>query len=979
MGKLFGREKKTTEEDEENISAFLRGPSDKSQLTGASLPVLSKIDTSNARRWPTAAEVNRLREPSRRRSASPKRSKKGHVRFTEKEPEIIGEGGDEADSPTMEISDRKRSSSHPPVIQQYPSGRSSQAISFRSGRSPSPKAVAQRTQAEMRADEGRALTLRLDSNSTNEPPPVENDHQSNNSLAPLPIRPDPAYKPSRTTSTSSRQVNVEDGETRPKEALPSTAKSLTHSFHAISVTAVDNAFQEFSDRVKHLSKLFELSASSTSPITATSFEDLVATASWWFLRGRMNIENTVKDQPSSAQGRNNNYNILRQQGHTDLAKALWIVSDVISQRPEIGAHRVHELHALIKTVRDAGREYLADALDRCQSIYTNIGKVAVSMKRHDCLPLPVEETLLSQSIDNTIWIAYPSFTFDIQAILSGQNSGSLSQVAMSSRKISDLMPLGDTREAFVYSRIWVDVFLIEGIESQQFRYSSILSITRLHKEKGLTLMIASQTCQVALCIQSNKATGLTWNDVTWQTRVNAIDIKLSKGFVARVQCSPSDFKMFWNMYDYTSKVHAGFQPQKNEDIALEMNIKAFQYFSGESQSRGFPKEPIPKCHVRIFEKKQTELGGYGARSKHRGFRIAITTHASTRNLNGVTHELSTQRPIEYSFMRGEDGSPALLLSINEKAAAKKSTMVLNFDDSHKRSELHNCITGGARKEETVSMYIPVKHFSVTAASPLCPLKGDNTLNNIFAWQGIRIINASNVESESQQLVPSEGLRITIDSKTGSVTDRINVGPGELRLWLSAQPAVNEINLLRQPEEDLTISVLESQVSKEVPRELSDLLGAISKSQTIRKYGFSTIEDLHIFQTAITGFSILFDSIAESFSISRRRMVVPIHKKWEASVARVQVLRQNKVVQLAAFFENFSHGKCMNFVLKMTDTFESFNRNGKFYIRIIDAKFAALDEADEDIKKDFVCLDIPDYPGEHDDITITFESETSTFI
>jgi hypothetical protein len=87
------------------------------------------------------------------------------------------------------------------------------------------------------------------------------------------------------------------------------------------------------------------------------------------------------------------------------------------------------------------------------------------------------------------------------------------------------------------------------------------------------------------------------------------------------------------------------------------------------------------------------------------------------------------------------------------------------------------------------------------------------------------------------------------------------------------------------------------------------------------------------------------------------------------------------VQLAAFFENFSHGECMNFILKMTDAFESFTRNGKFCIRIVDAKFSALkdgDEADEDISKKFVCLDMPDYPGEHDDITITFDSETGGF-
>lgn len=105
------------------------------------------------------------------------------------------------------------------------------------------------------------------------------------------------------------------------------------------------------------------------------------------------------------------------------------------------------------------------------------------------------------------------------------------------------------------------------------------------------------------------------------------------------------------------------------------------------------------------------------------------------------------------------------------------------------------------------------------------------------------------------------------------------------------------------------------------------------------------------------------------------MVVPIHKKWEATATRVQVVQQNKTIQLLAFFgSDFSHGKCMNFVLKGTDTYESFNRSGKSGVRIVDAKFA-LPKTDDDESSRFVCLDMPEYPIEHDDINILFESET----
>ena len=64
---------------------------------------------------------------------------------------------------------------------------------------------------------------------------------------------------------------------------------------------------------------------------------------------------------------------------------------------------------------------------------------------------------------------------------------------------------------------------------------------------------------------------------------------------------------------------------------------------------------------------------------------------------------------------------------------------------------------------------------------------------------------------------------------------------------------------------------------------------------------------------------------------------------------------------------------MNFVLKTTDNFESLFRSEQYYIRIVDAKFA-LPKKSTELNHQFVCLDTPDYPSEHDDITIAFESE-----
>ena len=114
-------------------------------------------------------------------------------------------------------------------------------------------------------------------------------------------------------------------------------------------------------------------------------------------------------------------------------------------------------------------------------------------------------------------------------------------------------------------------------------------------------------------------------------------------------------------------------------------------------------------------------------------------------------------------------------------------------------------------------------------------------------------------------------------------------------------------------------------------------------------------------------------MASSFGISRRRMVVPIYKRWEATTVRLQVVQQASIIQILAFFQDFSHGECMAWVVKNTDVLEAFSKGGKAGLKFADAKFP-LPKGEEDQTRSFVCLDMPEYPGEHDDIVVMFDSE-----
>ena len=148
----------------------------------------------------------------------------------------------------------------------------------------------------------------------------------------------------------------------------------------------------------------------------------------------------------------------------------------------------------------------------------------------------------------------------------------------------------------------------------------------------------------------------------------------------------------------------------------------------------------------------------------------------------------------------------------------------------------------------------------------------------------------------------------------------------------------------------------------------------------------------VFLSPWLGFYTDTASIASTLSIARRRMVVPIYKQWTANTIRIQVVEQDNIIQLLAFFEDFSHADAMNFQLKPQDQFQKSDKNGKSSVRLVDCKFALPVEERKGegkmgkeegrltgwagMKRRFVCLDQIEYPGEHDDMVISFDSQES---
>lgn len=743
------------------------------------------------------------------------------------------------------------------------------------------------------------------------------------------------------------------------QQIMSASRQQSFNVPDVVQAAGDDALSAFTSRTRHLFELFRLHAEAVRPISTSMPTALARASLWWFLKGRMGLEMVIRNREN--QQSQMQLELDRQQAYANLAKGYWISEMAI---PEL--------------VEARGLQVEPDIEDARRALQSNLRKITMSMKRNGMLP--PDEAFLPQQIDKSIWIEYPTLSQDMVALLTG-NAGSgmtITQRTTSALTIVDSLPLGDTNDYFNYSRVAVDAYLMEsGMESQRITLPCLLSTVRPQNQTTLSFILSTQCGQVQLSIQGNKALGPTWEDVRWIPEANVVNVRLPRGFKIDIHCSRQDFAMLWNMYDFGRKVQSTLYPRPDEMTIFQATLAEFEHIDSDPKSRTFPREPQRNCEVALFEKVLKESIAGGTRCLHRGCRIAVITGPHTRTLSGVNQTYLPVTPILFTFLRGNSGKPALDLRFDD--GRRKGHMVLAFKDENERLEFHKLFTGASvRNDEVVVAKLPIAGFKLSQR--LADAQGMAGFEK-YPWNSVKVINDENM-GEEPPTVLSDHLRVWMDFNLGTITDRLNMAPGEFKFRLEVgDPKV--LRVIRQPQEDLTIGLSESHIPKGAAMEAAQCLQVMSKSQSIRSYSFPSTRELHAFQAALTGFRVIYDSIASSLAIARRRMVVPIHKKWEAGRTRIQVVQQEKITQMLVFFEDFIHGHSMGFVLKGTDVFEAFGRGSKAGLKIVDAKFPLPRRGDEGGKKAvggnpdetaFVCLDLPEIPGEHDDITILFESE-----
>ena len=790
--------------------------------------------------------------------------------------------------------------------------------------------------------------------------------------------PEPPY----VFQEASQSINYLPSATRDPQKLPDAERQGIHErFQDLSqaknkpppllsgvMSLEDESLEDFDSRVRRFNELFRLNASAHIDIMTVPFERWVRISAWWFLRGRGELESAVRAEASTialANAANDSeLSSSLKQAYFSLAKAWWILKDVTPNLPALRRFGIASKSSMLSVIRNSGDKYLAELVEAHLTILANMPALTMSMRRNGRLP---PDHLQMQRLECQIFLEPPNLPSEIAALTV---NNILDPTTVKGKKcIADpFFPVlvGDTSRHFSFCRIFVDVVLNYG-DGAESKIPCLLSILRERTDWAVKAAVASQDGQVNLVIQSSEHGVLDWRGVQWKIPLHTMQLQIAEGVSLQIIFSEKDFKTIWGICDYTQRIRKEYSARKGEEVVYERELLRLQCFDSPS----FPAEPVQNCRVRLFKTTSVAADNGGQQEAHASHRLMVITSPSTKTLSKVNYQLEKGNPIFFGTHRSKGGDTLLV------RVPSSLRVSLTFHEPSDVDLFRSILSGTSiTEEDQCSASLQLQDFTISPVSTNQEMAYVNASRyfNDLRWHKLRVVNSgpSSHSQDSQSIVHSDHLRILTECDFGTFTDRVNNGPGELQLNLSVEN-MTTIKLLRATQQDMTWGFVDGVLGEPASSSLSHMIHSMGTSPSVMTYQLRSLPDLHSFQAMLTGFHVLYDGLARTFSISRRRTVVPMHKRWEASTPRLQIVKQDKTVQLIAFFKDFSHGTCMNFALKMTDSFETFARSGVSFLRIVDAKFS-LPKEESNPARDFVCLDTPDFPSEHDDIVIGFDDE-----
>ncbi|KXT09559.1 hypothetical protein AC579_9007 [Pseudocercospora musae] len=771
-------------------------------------------------------------------------------------------------------------------------------------------------------------------------------------------------------ATLRQEESARPGSAGSNHSRPRSSYSL--QLASESSPAADAAFADFAARVQHMKGVFKLTAEKELPGDRCTPTMWLRAGLWWYLVGKSGLETLLQQQRNSSDRRD-----LLTQAHVDLAKAWWILT---------GPLETYESHDGSPLSVDSGESPDARTMmGGVSALKAHLRTLALSMSKNRILP---PEQSLIQGQNTRIWVEYSRFTSDAMAVLGGNASKSI--LLHDSKQVPDpydMLPLGDGREYFCYGRFPVDVFLnTEDSETDRVLLPCMLTVIRGRQDFQTSISIASQSelVNVRILARPGERRSLTWSDLTWKASACGILVHLPRNFDLSVRMQERDFRAVWNLSEYARKVEKCLRPEAGEIMIHEARLAELQY-ADSSNPNAFAPDKVRGCTALVFERQTQHVDGNGMRKVHRGYRLLLVTDPGHKTLSAVSHEIGTRTPFYFEYLTDPTAQGTTAMVIRFREETRQCRALLVFPDADTRQLLYDVLNGlSVGPDETIVGRMSLTSLSIEPASQSAAFsQSAHPALQQLQWQKLGVTNSRSEDPNSRvaSTVQSDKLRIVARHSLGCITDRLNLGKGELLLRVPT-PESASVQILREPQQDMTMSIDTRNSPQHVAEGVGQLLHAVMKQPSIRTFTFASREDLHAFQTAITGHTVRYDGLASGFGISRRRMVVPIYKKLEASNVRVQIVSRDSVVQLLAFMEEFNYADAMCFQIKSTDVFEQSkgdSKGKKWSVKMVDAKFSLPPREKEDseemrLKQRFVNLEGLDYAEEHDDITIGFDSE-----
>ncbi|KAF2224848.1 hypothetical protein BDZ85DRAFT_294704 [Elsinoe ampelina] len=713
------------------------------------------------------------------------------------------------------------------------------------------------------------------------------------------------------------------------------------------------AFDDFASRVNQMKGVFRLTAQKERPDSSIPTRQWSRCAYWWLHKGRLELETLVRSRQE--QGR-------LTQAHVDIAKAWWVLVEIFED--------------------DASANDAQDAED-IASLRYHLQNLSLWMERQQYLP-PVASLIQGQ--DTRVWLPYPPFSPDVEYLL-GCTAGT--------NKAGEVLPLGDTRDYFFYQRIFVIASLnTDDPRSDRVRLPCTLSMLRHRSHYRASVVIASQSDLINVLVGpelGSEKKGPNWHDVAWIAKSCTMSVNLPRGLALKVNIEEADYRSLSNMIEYTRALDKSFQPGAGETLIYSSQLAEAQY-ADRSKTHTFPEGKIRRSYIGVFETMHEASYENYVQKSHQGFRLMLITPSTSRTLGLVSRPFDAKSPVLYEIpdVPSDKANPAIILHSPDPAHPWR--LLLVFESRNAFQDLLSLFHGTFKTPlEQTKVSLSLRSFT---AETLLDSSSSNTNLSVLSrlqWHRAEIITAPTSSTSSTPIL-SPSLRLILSHSTGTITDRLNFLPGDLLLRLPVDPqSPPTIHLARLPQPSITQS-LDRRTT--LPGSLDKLLpitASLSLLPTIRTLTFSSRPDLHAFEQELTSYRVLADVSPSLFSITRRRMVVSIVKKLEATRCRVQVLRREEGdVRVAVWFEDFGHAESMAFTVRGSDEFERCKgekgmRAGG--VRLVEAKFSLPKRGGqcgggegevvaglEGVKGRFVNLEGLEYMEEHDDLVVGFEGQ-----